>query len=124
MTILIREVTLAPSSECLDGALVNSRGKEGRNALHMAVSVAIVCILKMLELHVHCRCHGSLNVLKVILENELLDVSMTTISRETPLILSAHHMKEEVATQLMASIPSDQLVRGARVGLTYLLLFI
>ena len=52
----------------------------------------------------------------MILENELLDVAMKTVSRETPLILSASHGKEEVALRLLAAIPCDVLVREEGKG--------
>ena len=54
----------------------------------------------------------------MILENEIMDIAMTTVSRETPLILSASHGQEEAALQLLTAIPCDMLVRdgGAREG--------
>jgi ankyrin repeat protein len=45
----------------------------------------------------------------VILENEIMDIAMTTVSRETPLILSASHGQEEAALQLLTAIPCDML---------------
>ena len=59
----------------------------------------------------------------MILENELLDVAVKTVSRETPLILSASHGQEEAALQLLAAIPRDGLVReegkGGRESIAY-----
>lgn len=58
-----------------------------------------------------CSCHGALNVLHVILESEVLDVTLTTKSRETPVILSASHSQEEAGLELLTAIPAYRLVR-------------
>lgn len=59
-----------------------------------------------------CSCHGALSVLHMILESQLLDVTLTTKSRETPVILSASHSQEEAGLELLTAIPADRLVRS------------
>ena len=63
-----------------------------------------------------CSCHGDLSVLHVILESEVLDVTLTTKSRETPVILSASHSQEEAGLELLTAISADRLVGGLWKG--------
>ena len=68
--------------------------------------ISIPCIPTFL-----CRCNGSLNALNVLLKRkQLVDVSMTTVAKETPLILSASHGQEEAGLQLLTHTSADDLV--------------